>query len=182
MLLDDDAFIRSPVGFNIVETFDKQGYLMAARNIVHDIPWVTWGLPELVRYYLVTHKVVPATLFEHCNPPNLTGLYSTMWSDSLHQPTEGGWDRMVIFTNLVMWNLDWWFSPLVNRFVHLCVASGGVVDQRWNEQAVITMAWQIFVRKEQFFMFNFSFEHTKGSYIADQFFEEHKLKHVPSPA
>ncbi|EFJ49408.1 hypothetical protein VOLCADRAFT_104304 [Volvox carteri f. nagariensis] len=177
MQLDDDSFIMSPVGFNIVELFDKQSYLLAARNIMKDVPTVTWGLPELTRFYLVANKIVPTRLFEHCKPHDLSGLYTKLSIAKGHEfpdeqtkdlnrlrlPKSGGWDMTILYGNCLMWSLDWWFKPEVNRFVQLCLASGGVVNYRWNEQAVISMMWQVFVKKEQFLMFNFTYLHSKKS-------------------
>ncbi|GIL51779.1 hypothetical protein Vafri_7689 [Volvox africanus] len=186
--IDDDSFILSPVGFNLVEAFDRKGYLMGARNIMTDHPYVTWGLPELARYYLVTHKLMPATLFEHCNPPNLTGLYSRLSDkqmleeispeevhalEELKLPSEGGWDMTILYGNLVMWSLDWWFRPEVNNFVQLAIASGSTVRERWGDQAVIAMIWQMFVRKDQFLQFNFTYEHTKDPRISNEFLSKH---------
>ncbi|GIL51801.1 hypothetical protein Vafri_7720 [Volvox africanus] len=186
--IDDDSFILSPVGFNLVEAFDRKGYLMGARCISRDVPFVIWGLPELARYYLVTHKLMPTTLFEHCNPPNLTGLYSRFSGqpmlgerspeevhalEELKLPSEGGWDMTVLYGNWVMWRLDWWFRPEVNNFVQLALASGGTVRERWVDQAVIAMIWQIFVRKDQLLLTNFTYQHTKDPRIANEFLSKH---------
>lgn len=36
-----------------------------------------WGLPELTRYFLVSEGIEPTTLFDHCKPKSLEGLYIT---------------------------------------------------------------------------------------------------------
>lgn len=38
----------------------------------------------------------------------------------------------------------------VQRFVTLCRESGGSWNHRWNEQGIIAMIWQIFIREENF--------------------------------
>lgn len=42
----------------------------------------------------------------------------------------------------------------VQRFVHLCRASGGSFRFRWNEQGVVSMVWLVFVAPQRFRMFN----------------------------
>ncbi|KAG2443249.1 hypothetical protein HYH02_009322 [Chlamydomonas schloesseri] len=170
---DDDSFITKPVGLNLVQLFDEKGYLLAAKKIRPDQLAVTWGLPELARYFLTTHKVVPTQLFEFCDPNNINGLYSTLDAESLGAipaadlaalqelglKQRGGWNRTILHGNCVMYSVDWWFSQKVHRFVQLCRATGGSFSYRWNEQGVIAMLWQIFVKPEQFYLFEFDYKH-----------------------
>lgn len=50
-------------------------------------------------------------------------------------------------------------GPQVHRFVQLCRATGGSFTYRWNEQGVIAMLWQIFLKPEQFHAFEFDYKH-----------------------
>jgi hypothetical protein len=52
---------------------------------------VTWGLPELARFFILTHRVTPASLWTHCDPPSLQGLYSSL--DDVVRPPGGGEGR-----------------------------------------------------------------------------------------
>ncbi|GIM13600.1 hypothetical protein Vretimale_16671 [Volvox reticuliferus] len=129
MQLDDDSYILGPVGTNLVELFDRHGYLLAARNAQRDPPIVTWGLPELARFYLVTNKVMPETLFEFCEPQSIEGLYSEYKRikleegllpkaqlDKLNQlglRSRGGWNRTILFGNCLMYSLEWFFRAEV---------------------------------------------------------------------
>ncbi|KAG2485554.1 hypothetical protein HYH03_015720 [Edaphochlamys debaryana] len=182
--LDDDSFITGPVGSNLVELFDSNKLVLGARKKSHETSYNSWGLPELARYFIVTHKMVPTQLFEHCEPPSLAGLYTAFEEKEAERfltpqqvdtigkiqlPTTGGWDKAVLFGNCVMYSIDWWFSPLVSRFVQLCRATGGHFTYRWNEQAVIGMLWQIFVDPNQFKLFDFPYEHR---YLANHFVKE----------
>ncbi|KAG2497291.1 hypothetical protein HYH03_004874 [Edaphochlamys debaryana] len=172
--LDDDSFILSPVGRNLVAMFDQNGLKIAARQMYEEPPGVTWGLPELARYFIVSHKIVPAQLFSYCTPQSIEGAYSSFQAEDLERvlapeqmealqrnnlPATGGWNRTVLFGNCVMYSLDWWFTPMVNRFVQLCRATGGTFAYRWNEQGVIAMLWQLFVEPKQFYMFEFDYKH-----------------------
>ncbi|PNW83417.1 hypothetical protein CHLRE_05g243900v5 [Chlamydomonas reinhardtii] len=170
--MDDDSFIVGPVDRNLVQLFDRRRLALGVQKLVRDPPLVTWGLPELAKYFILTHQVRPTTLFQHCDPPGLRGLYSAldeklditpealalgeMFEDV---PRSGGWDRTILNGNCVMISLDFWFSSLVQRFVQLCRASGGSVMYRWNEQAVLGMVAQIFASQEQLLMFTFPYAH-----------------------
>ncbi|GLI65812.1 hypothetical protein VaNZ11_009435 [Volvox africanus] len=185
--LDDDSFILSPVGTNLVELFDRHGYLLAARNAQRDPPIVTWGLPELARFYLVTNKVVPETLFEFCEPQSIEGLYSeykrskleegllpTAQLDRLNQlglRSRGGWNRTILFGNCLMYSLDWFLQPEVQHFVQLCRTTGASFTYRWNEQGVLAMLWQIFVPRDKLYMFNFDYAHRINATFALQLAE-----------
>ncbi|KAG2445025.1 hypothetical protein HYH02_008893 [Chlamydomonas schloesseri] len=170
--MDDDSYIVGPVEANLVQLFDRRRLALGVQKLVKDPPLVTWGLPELAKYFIITHQVKPTTLFQHCEPPGLRGLYSALdekldlAADTLalgdffdDMPRRGGWDRTILNGNCVMIALDFWFSPLVQRFVGLCRGSGGSVMYRWNEQAVLGMVAQIFATQEQLLLFSFPYAH-----------------------
>ncbi|KAG2430898.1 hypothetical protein HXX76_009871 [Chlamydomonas incerta] len=170
--MDDDSYIVGPVGRNLVQLFDRRRLALGVQKLLRDPPLVTWGLPELAKYFIITHQVRPTTLFQHCDPPGLQGLYSALDETRYIAPDavalgemfegiprRGGWDRTVLNGNCVMISLDFWFSSLVQRFVQLCRASGGSVMYRWNEQAVLGMVAQIFASQEQLLNFTFPYAH-----------------------
>ncbi len=50
---------------------------MAANVSWIDSSTVTWGMAELARFFLVAERLEPpGTIFDHCQPRNLTGLYT----------------------------------------------------------------------------------------------------------
>ncbi len=52
---DDDSYILGTMPFNVVERMDTGGHKLAAW-LVHDEPTaVTWGLPELTKYFLMAY-------------------------------------------------------------------------------------------------------------------------------
>ncbi|KAG2430897.1 hypothetical protein HXX76_009870 [Chlamydomonas incerta] len=175
MQLDDDSYIVGKVEQNLVQQFDSRNISLGAQKLLQDWPLVTWGLPELAKYFIMAHQLQPTTLYSHCQPPGLDGLYSALDQQSLDAdpeavalgrlfpdkvvPRRGGWDRTILNGNCVMISLDFWFSSLVQRFVQLCRASGGSVMYRWNEQAVLGMVAQIFASQEQLLMFTFPYAH-----------------------
>lgn len=74
---DDDAFLAEPLLSNLVELMESGSFQMAARDIKFDDASVLWGLAELAKYFILTEVIYPSSLFSHCNPPDMTGLFST---------------------------------------------------------------------------------------------------------
>ncbi|MEW5316632.1 MAG: hypothetical protein WDW38_007992 [Sanguina aurantia] len=168
---DDDSFVTSPISYDIVEMLQAQGSLMAARNIKTDIPLIMWGLPELAKYFIVSERLSPQTLYQHCDPPNIDGLH-TRYGDgrkmtaaelaasiATGMPQTGGWDNTMLNGNFVVIDLEFWYQPIVQRFVSLCRLSGGSWRFRWNEQSVMAMVWQLFVPPDKYHQFDFSYVH-----------------------
>lgn len=168
--IDTDSWVRDPMQTNLVEELNRLDVDMAGRFMGTDVP--TWGLPELTRYFLVTEQIVPATLFEHCSPPSIDGLYTLSskafpgdvrggrdLQNGLLAPEHGGWDRTVISGNLVVINTEFWFRRDVQKYLRLVLGTGGHFRFRWNEQAVMGMIWQIFIPPERFHMFTFDYTH-----------------------
>jgi hypothetical protein len=65
--------------------------------------------------------------------------------------------------NCIILSLDFWFTPEVQDFVRLCIMSGGAYKLRWNDQAVMTFVWLVFVPSNSFMRTEFSFAHPDGS-------------------
>jgi hypothetical protein len=129
--MDDDLMVMHPFQYNLVQHFDRHEIAVAYRNkIFEDIPEVVTGLPELARYWMVTHNMsVPlGSLFEHLQPPTIDGLSSV------------GWDRHTFQASFLVINTDFWFEDAMQDFVNLALNTGGDLLQRWGEQGVINMA------------------------------------------
>jgi hypothetical protein len=150
--LDDDSFFKSPVDFDVIDYMQKQQLWVAGHKTLPDPYFVTWGLAEMTRLFLVGERIAPAgTLFSnHTQPPGLEGLY-TVRNDSVRtgHPLEGdpgGWSRTVIHGNCMLIDMDrFWWPKEAQKFVELVVQSGYHWRFRWNEQGVMAMLWQMFV-------------------------------------
>lgn len=147
--VDDDSVFSEPVP-NLVDFMSTRNITLAGRNLVKDLDFVMMGLAELARYFIVTESFHPTQLFDHCSPKNIDGL------------TTERWDREVIYGNLVVYNLDMWFQEPIQRFLRLVQRSGGHFRYRWNEQAVVGMIWQMFVKAQEFHLFDFGYNHPGG--------------------
>lgn len=160
---DDDSRLLAPVPYNIVERMQEGQHHWAARNVVHDEVWVTTGLPELTRYFIVTEGLQPTQLYNFCSPSNINGVFTQktgiVFDDAGQQVEGAGWQPKVLYGNLVVVSLDFWFQPLQQRFLKLVIASGGHFRFRWNEQGVIGMMWQLFSRKEDLMLLDFPYAH-----------------------
>ncbi|KAG2481926.1 hypothetical protein HYH03_019114 [Edaphochlamys debaryana] len=157
LFMDDDSYVTGKVGEDLVASFDAQHWVAGAHRFNRDALLVTWGLPELAKFFLMTHRMEPlGDLWAHCDPPSAAGLFSALDPEvagdpemvrtaaALQLPRTGGWDRVVLNGNCLLLSLRWWFRPKVQAFVSLARASGASFAYRWNEQAVIGMATRLF--------------------------------------
>lgn len=62
--------------FDIVGLMRQRGLFMAAARISSDPYETTVGLPEFTAYFLQSEALQPATLFQHCSPPSIRGLFT----------------------------------------------------------------------------------------------------------
>jgi hypothetical protein len=150
--LDDDSFFLEAVTTNMLQYVQQNQLWIAAALVEIDPHSVLWGLPELTRTFLVAERLRPAGMLfkNHTTPPGLQGLY-TVTDVPGHHGERGGWSRAVMLGNNVIMDLEkFWWPHLVQKFVELAVHSGYHFRFRWNEQAVISMAWQVFVPERHF--------------------------------
>lgn len=167
--IDSDTNIQETLEHNLVEVMANGKFDIGCRRTGIDAP--TWGLPELTRFFLIAEQLQPATLFQHCIPSNIDGLY-TISSQSFprlgasndpwrrfYAENGGGWDRDTISGNFVLYDLDFWFREDVQKYLKLVLSTGGHFKFRWNEQAVVSMIWQIFVPDKRFKRFFFKYSH-----------------------
>ena len=154
--IDDDSFFPDPVEMDILHTMRTRNIDVAVSVIKDDESIaVTSGLPELTRYYLVTEQLeFPPTLARNCNPPTMEGLYtSTSWNST------GGWNRKILYGNFLLLSVNFWYRRDVQNFVQLVLRTGSYFRLRWNEQPVTSMIWQVFVKEERFYKFEFPYVH-----------------------
>ena len=160
--VDDDSYFPAPVTEDVFGSFAGRGLKMAGHTSI-DAPYVTVGLPELTRYFVVTENVVPTLLYEHCSPPSIEGLHS--WPAGRPWPApEGvpvaGWDMTVLHGNFVVYDVAFMTKhPLVQRYLRTVVQTGAHFRFRWNEQATLAMVWQLFVRENEWAQLHFPYEH-----------------------
>ena len=157
MYVDDDSIFPEPVTEPVFDTFYRRALKMAARVVTHDPLFPTVALPELARFFIVSEQLEPKTLYQHCRPANVSGLFSAS-NDNARE----GWDRTIFYSNFAIISVDFYYEPMVQRFVRLAFESGGVFKHRWNEQGVLSMVWQLFVEPSKFHMYDFKYEHPPG--------------------
>lgn len=160
--LDDDSRFLSRVDLDLLQ-YMRDNKVMAARHVSKNDPLdVITGAAELARYFLVAERIQPTTLYNHCTPHNISGLYTLVAShvgDDFGHPEDGGYSAVHLYGNFVVIDLDFWFDTRVQRFVRLVLGTGGHFRFRWNEQLVESMVWQIFVHPKQFATFSFDYAH-----------------------
>ena len=164
--IDTDSIVGERLEQNLVAELESRDAYLAARTTIIDVP--TWGLPELTRYFIVTEQLVPQTLFSHCKPPSIDGLY-TVGSEEFPGDLEGepstslketgGWNRSVLYGNFLAINTDFWFREDIQAYLALIVGTGGHFRFRWNEQAVVGMLSQLFVPASRLHFFTFEYSH-----------------------
>lgn len=76
MQTDDDSFLLEPFLQNLLKHMELGDIYMASHFIQKDDPAVMWGLAELAKYFVMTEFIIPTTLFDHCSPRNINGVYS----------------------------------------------------------------------------------------------------------
>jgi len=162
--IDDDSLLLSPIPFNLLEFAEAKRIDLGAREVRRDPTKVVKGLGELARYFLISELYNPVgTIWQHCKPRNINGL-KTLNSDSGE-----GWDGAVLKGHFILMRLDFFIQPLVQSFIALCINSGGTVKHRWNEQGTFAMIWQLFVKRNNFFVFNNShFKYTHAYHKSEK--------------
>ena len=147
--LDHDSSLLGAVPFNLVDYATEKRLLVGAYEVSYDTREMLWGLAELTRYHIVAEHVEPETLYDHCEPASLEGLYTVQHLNHT-QAHVGGWDRSVLYGNCVLVNVSFWMEPHVQKFVRFVVQTGAHFRFRWNEQGVVAMVWRMFVPEERF--------------------------------
>jgi len=100
--------------------------------------------------------VTPTTLLDHVSP---AGDIHSLYLDPSGSTGGGGWSTRLIYGNCLFWNLTYFANPLVEEYLRLVHATGGLYRYRWTDQPVHTMLAEIFVPKERWHQFSFDFRH-----------------------
>jgi hypothetical protein len=143
--IDDDTFVIQPINFNIVQDFRNRRIAYAFRNrIIQEEAVVVLGLPELVKYWMVTRNyLAPAgPLFENMYSGDMNGLHGE------------GWNRHIASASFMLFDVSFWFEPAVQNFLSLVYSTGGDLMQRWLEQEVINMLHLLFLPEERVHRFH----------------------------
>ena len=157
---DIDVIITDDTLGDAVNTWLERNISIVAFGLGRDIPSVVVGLAELARYWLVSRlscdlcdKSLPhGPLFEHCGPPNITGLFSPNWDPEALQAVGWngvGWDGESVSGAIFAFSVDFWFRDDVQDFVDLVLRNGGHIEHRWNEQATNGMIRHLFIPSER---------------------------------
>jgi hypothetical protein len=151
--MDDDLFILNPVKYNIVENFKNANFVFGSwKHIEGEIRQVLMGLPEFVRYYMVTRNYLQpiGSLFEHFKEGNIKSLSMDKW------------DKQYVRGCFNVWSIDFLYEEIVQDFLALVWRTGSDVEQRWQEQAVMNMIRLLFVPNKNWFQFeDVEFEHSQ---------------------
>jgi hypothetical protein len=116
--LDDDSFLNTThAGGDLLELLRAHNASMATHSssLQLEVPNAVIGLTQLVRFWYETRvssalvvgvsqvnaarfRAVTGPLFQHFEPPNVEGL------------STGAWDHIIVQSNFLLVNLDFWFS------------------------------------------------------------------------
>lgn len=174
--IDDDSQLLAPLGYNAIHRMENESLDIAGASLAGDYQGVLWGLAELTRYFIMTDLdgSAPQTLLDNCDPPTMHGLFTRVGEDRnetrlnmgaahIQQMNEQkgftGWNMEELYGNSIMFRVDFWFRPDVQRYLDLIHSTAGVFRFRWQEQGVMAMIWRLFVAPEHFQKMDFKFCH-----------------------
>jgi hypothetical protein len=160
--LDSDSELPSALPYNLLDAMAARGAQYGFRAWSVDGGDVTHGLPEAAAYWLAAERQQPAFLYEHCAPPNASGLSSS-----------GGWDRGIVYNNLFVTNVSFWVQRPVQAWLQFLEHTNGFYKFRWGDAPVHTMTLAMFLPREQLLEFGFPYKHScagcKNSWGAGEF-------------
>ena len=153
MRLDDDAFVLSPIRYNIFA-------FMARRKLEYGFRLTSWehGEPaqrgefhQFVREYAINKGVSPHW-----------GLADSCPDKSLERFTPERCGQVyTIYNNFFVANVSFWRRPDVQAFVKHVDASKTIYYKRWGDALWHSVALQLFLPRERVHMFDdFAYEHT----------------------
>ena len=61
--------------------------------------------------------------------------------------------------NCIMWDLEFWYRPDVQKYLLLILRTGAAFRFRWQEQGVQAMIWGLFAARDAFEMLPFDVVH-----------------------
>jgi hypothetical protein len=152
--LDDDSFIMDPLRVNLVDHFRQHGHHLGTRNVrLREEALAVQGLPEFVKYWMVTRNaVLPAgSLFANLSPDDIHGLHSD------------GWNKLIYCSCFMIFDVKFWMQDYVLDFMNLLLKTGSDVEQRWNDQGVQNMVRLLFIPNMKITVFDHLIAHGKPS-------------------
>ena len=153
MRLDDDAYILSPITYNVFA-------FMASRRLEYAFRLTSWEhgepaqrgeLHKFVRDYALKGGIQPRWGLSHSCPD---GQLESFTPDNCGQ-------FYTIYNNFFVANVSFWRRPDVQAFVQHVDASKTIYYKRWGDAVWHSVALQLFLPRDRVHMFeDFSYEHT----------------------
>lgn len=147
---DDDSILLNSLNSSIVQQMNKKPAVLAVNQNFYQAEnaEVVVGLADLTRDWMKFRSY------------NAKGGF---WSHvKLHEKEKGKdpkkvskppqlleWDHLYYRGNYILWDVNFWFRPDVQDFVHYVLVSNKDITQRWQEQAVMNMVRLVFVPEKQ---------------------------------
>jgi hypothetical protein len=142
---DTDAIPTSDLNVDIVKTFREKNYEMGvfsgSGGVGIEKADVLIGIAEFTAFFMLTEGYTKpvGSIFKHVVPGNRSGL------------TSEGYDRQYYRGFFGVFSVDFWYRPIVQRFLTLVMITGKDIEMRWQEQGVINMMRLLFVPEERIF-------------------------------
>jgi hypothetical protein len=103
------------------------------------------GFPEFVRYWMAVSGL---------HEP-LGDLYANLETPSLDSLTPQGWNHKAYWGYWVLFDVNWYLTPLVQNFVSSIHREGADIERFWTEQCIWTMLKLLLVPVEEFLLVSF---------------------------
>jgi len=153
MRLDDDAFVLSPIRYNLFT-------YMAEHRMEYGFRLTSWehGEPAQKGEF---HKFVRQYAQQHAIHPHW-GLASSCPDGALERFTPERCGQLyTIYNNFFVANVSFWHRPDVQAFVRHVDASKTIYYHRWGDALWHSVALQLFLPRERVHVFeDFAYEHT----------------------
>lgn len=158
--VDTDSEFPALVPYNLIDGMVAKKAQYGFRVWSKDHSSVTFALPEAASYWITAEQIRPAWLYEHCRPPNKSGLFSPKHATS----TAGhdGWDLGMIYNNFFTANISWWMQPKVQLWLHFLEHTNGYHKFRWGDAPVHTITLGMFMPKNEVLVFGFPYNHQRA--------------------
>lgn len=113
------------------------------------------GIAEFAAFFMHSEGYLnpEGPIFKHVSPASLSGLNSA------------GFDRQYFRGFFTVLSVDFWFKPIVQRFLNLVMIMGKDIEMRWQEQGVINMMRLLFVPEARLFTLNSGIFHEHSQRI-----------------
>lgn len=148
--IDTDSSFPEPIPYNLVHAMEEHKAVYGFRAMSQESSMFSRALAEAAKYWLVSEKLTPTLILQHCNPSTLEGLSSI------------GWNHTIVFNNFFVTKLSWWMQPSVRAWlIHLERLRGGY-KHRWGDAPIHTITLGMFLEVAGMLEFDFHYEHDIG--------------------